>query len=181
MLIAVGSITLMGVTLGGVLGLAARYLAVEGNPLEAELQAMLPGAQCGQCGYVGCAQAAAALARGEAPVTVCPPGGKEVTAKLAQRLGITVDLSAHQEQVPQYAQVMEEYCIGCTRCIRECSVNGIIGSNKMIHTVMTDNCHGCAKCASVCPTDAIKMHPILTTLTTWHWPKPNAPTTARLQ
>ena len=76
MLMSVGSLAVMGLTLGSVLGVASRYLAVEANPIEAELQAMLPGSQCGQCGYVGCAQAAAALAKGEAPVTLCPPGGK---------------------------------------------------------------------------------------------------------
>ena len=74
MFIAVASLTLMGVALGGLLGLAARYLAVEENPLEAELQALLPGSQCGQCGFVGCAQAAVALARNEVALTLCPPG-----------------------------------------------------------------------------------------------------------
>ena len=49
MLIAVGSLTVIGVALGGLLGIAARLLAVEEDPLEVELQAMLPGSQCGQC------------------------------------------------------------------------------------------------------------------------------------
>ena len=114
MLIAVGSLTVMGVALGGMLGAAARFLAVEENPLEEELKAMLPGSQCGQCGYVGCGQAAAALARGEAPVTLCPPGGRAVAEALAKKLGVTADLSEHEEKVPEYAVVREELCIGCT-------------------------------------------------------------------
>ena len=93
MLMSVGSLAVMGLTLGSVLGVASRYLAVEANPIEAELQAMLPGSQCGQCGYVGCAQAAAALAKGEAPVTLCPPGGKATVEALAAKLGVKVDLS----------------------------------------------------------------------------------------
>ena len=181
MLIAVGSLTVMGVALGGMLGAAARFLAVEENPLEAELQAMLPGSQCGQCGYVGCAQAAAALARGEAPVTLCPPGGKAVAEKLAKRLGVSADLSAHEEKAPEYAVILEEYCIGCTRCIKECSVDGIIGANKLMHTVMSEACHGCGKCAKVCPTDAIKMVPIPLTLSGWHWPKPKSGGSLHLQ
>ena len=68
MLIAVGSLAVMGLALGGLLGTAARYLAVEENPVEGQLKEMLPGSQCGQCGYVGCGQAAAALATGQAPV-----------------------------------------------------------------------------------------------------------------
>ena len=172
MLMAVGSLTLMGVALGGMLGVVARFLAVEEDPLEAELQAMLPGSQCGQCGYVGCAQAAAALARGEASVTLCPPGGKAVAEQLAKKLGVTVDLSDHQPQVPVYASIVEELCIGCTRCLKECSVDGIIGASKLMHTVVAEVCHGCAKCAQVCPTDAIRMLEVPVTLASWHWPKP---------
>jgi electron transport complex protein RnfB len=173
MLMAIGSLTAMGVTLGSILGAAAKFLAVEENPLEEELKAMLPGSQCGQCGYVGCAQAAAALAKGEASITVCPPGGKAVIEALAKKLGVTADLTEHEEKVPEYAFIQEELCIGCTRCIRECSVDAILGANKLMHTIIAEPCHGCAKCSEVCPTDAIIMKPIQVTVGTWHWPKPN--------
>lgn len=174
MLIDVGSLTIMGVALGGLLGTAARYLAVREDPLEEELKAMLPGSQCGQCGYVGCAQAAAALARGEAPVTVCPPGGKAVAEALAKKLGVTADLSEHVEQVPVYARIEESLCIGCTRCLKECSVDAIYGATKLMHTVITDACHGCGKCVLVCPTDAIVLVPVPQTVASWHWPKPES-------
>jgi electron transport complex protein RnfB len=172
MLIAVSSLTALGLGLGGMLGLAARLLVVEEDPLETELQALLPGSQCGQCGFVGCAQAAAALARGEAAVTLCPPGGKAVAEQLAKRLGVTADLSDHVQRAPVYAQIAEELCIGCTRCLKECSVDGIVGANKLMHTVVAEVCHGCAKCAQVCPTQAITMIPVPVTLAGWHWPKP---------
>jgi electron transport complex protein RnfB len=162
----------MGVALGGILGAAARFLAVEENPLEEEIKALLPGSQCGQCGYVGCAQAAAALAKGEAPVTLCPPGGRAVAEALAKKLGVTADLSEHEEKAPAYAYIQEELCIGCTRCIKECSVDAIFGANKMMHSVIAEVCHGCEKCVKVCPTEAIVMRPIPVTLGSWHWPKP---------
>lgn len=173
MWIAVGSLTVMGVALGGLLGIAARLLAVEEDPLEQELQAMLPGSNCGQCGYVGCALAAQALAKGEAPVTVCPPGGRAVAESLAKKLGVTADLSEHEDKGPEYAVIEEDLCIGCTRCIKECSVDAIMGASKLMHTVIVDACHGCAKCFKVCPTDAIKMCRVPVTLSTWHWPKPD--------
>ena len=172
MLTAVGSLTAMGVALGGMLGVAARLLAVEEDPLELELQALLPGSQCGQCGFVGCAQAAAALARGEASVTLCPPGGKAVAEQLAKRLGVTVDLTDQVQRVPVYAVIDEELCIGCTRCVKECSVDGIVGASKLMHTIVAEVCHGCSKCAQVCPTDAIRMVEVPLTLAAWHWPKP---------
>lgn len=173
MLTAVGSLTAMGIVLGGVLGAAARLLAVEEDPLELELLDMLPGSQCGQCGFVGCAQAAAALARGEAPVTLCPPGGKAVAEKLAKRLGVTADLSEQEQKAPAFAFIDEALCIGCTRCTKVCSVDGIVGANKQMHTVIAEACHGCAKCTEVCPTDAIQMVAPTPTLATWHWAKPN--------
>lgn len=172
MLMAIGSLTAMGVTLGTILGAAAKFLAVEENPLEEELKALLPGSQCGQCGYVGCAQAAAALAKGEAPITLCPPGGKAVIEALAKKLGVTADLSEHEEKGPEHAFIIEDLCIGCTRCIRECTTDSILGANKLMHTIIVDSCHGCGKCVEVCPTEAIVMRPIEVTVGTWHWPKP---------
>lgn len=172
MLTAVLSLTVIGVALGGVLGTAARLLAVKVDPLEADLQALLPGSQCGQCGYVGCAQAAKALAAGDAAVTLCPPGGKATAEALAKRLGVSVDLSEHVERGPEYAVIDEALCIGCTRCIKECSVDGIFGSTKVMHTILHEACHACGKCIPVCPTEAIRMQPVPVTLSTWHWPKP---------
>jgi Na+-translocating ferredoxin:NAD+ oxidoreductase subunit B len=172
MLIDVGSLTVLGTLLGGVLGTAARYLAVQEDPLEEELKSLLPGSQCGQCGFVGCGQAAAALARGEAPVTLCPPGGKAVAEQLAKKLGVTADLSAQVDKPRENAFIVEDQCTGCTRCLRECSVDAILGSTKLMHTIIADVCHGCGKCAAVCPTGAIEMQPIAPTIVTWHWPKP---------
>jgi len=154
------------------LGIAARLLVVEEDPLEVELLAMLPGSQCGQCGFVGCAQAAAALARGEAPVALCPPGGKAVAEQLAKRLGVTLDPAAAVSHAPVHAVIDEDLCIGCTRCLKDCSVDAIVGASKLMHTVVAEVCHGCAKCAAVCPTDAIRLVEVPVTLAGWHWPKP---------
>jgi len=176
MLIDVASLTVIGVALGGLLGTAARFLAVEEDPLEEELKALLPGSQCGQCGFVGCGQAAAALARGEAPVTLCPPGGKAVAETLAKKLGVTADLSGHVDKGPETAVIDEDFCIGCTRCLKECSVDAILGAGKLMHTVISEACHGCGKCAPVCPTDAIALRPVAPTLAAWHWPKPEGAT-----
>ncbi len=74
MLEAIVGLTALGGGLGVFLGVAARRLHVESSPLEGEIEKILPGQNCGQCGYPGCA-AAAAIAKGEAPVTACPPGG----------------------------------------------------------------------------------------------------------
>ena len=172
MLISVASLSLMGLALGGLLGTAARYLKVEDDPIEAELLSMLPGSQCGQCGFVGCAQAAAALARGEAQVTLCPPGGKATAEALAARLGVKADLSAVADNGPQLAQVAEEICIGCCRCIKACPTDAIVGAAKQIHNVIREACTGCAACVDRCPTEAMTLVPVPVTLQHWIWPKP---------
>jgi Na+-translocating ferredoxin:NAD+ oxidoreductase subunit B len=172
MLLAVGSLALMGATLGSVLGIASRYLAVESDPLEADLLALLPGSQCGQCGYVGCGPAAAAVAKREAPVTLCTPGGRTVAERLARRLGVEADLSGHEDAEPHHAVIDEKLCIGCLRCFQECSTDAIVGAAKQLHTVIIDYCHGCAKCFHTCPTQAVTMRKIQVNLADWHWHKP---------
>lgn len=169
---AVISMTVLGSGLGLILGFAARRLAVETDPLEAELEALLPGSQCGQCGFAGCRQAAAAVAAGNAEVTVCPPGGVMVASAIADKLGVPFDPSAAEEPEPKIAFINEKLCIGCTRCINVCTTDAIVGAAKQMHTVVADACHGCGKCVAECPTEGIRLRPVPDTLETWHWHKP---------
>jgi electron transport complex protein RnfB len=168
---AIASLTLLGLLLGLLLGCAARYLRVESNPLATELKALLPGANCAQCGYPGCDSAAQALAAGEAAPTLCPPGGKALLEVLAAKLGVSVDLaSAYQE--PGVARVNEAICIGCAHCFKLCPTDALVGAPKQLHTVIETACIGCGKCVAVCPTECLQLHPLTPTLQTWYWPKP---------
>lgn len=172
MLIAVASLTTLGLILGLLLGIASRRLAVEGNPLVEDIQAILPGSQCGQCGFPGCAGAAQALADGAAPVTLCPPGGREVVAALATKLGVEVDLAGVKETGPMIAEVKEDLCIGCTRCYKICPTDAIMGAAKHIHNVFREACTACGKCVDACPTEAIALRDVPVTLQSWYWRKP---------
>ncbi|SNY92905.1 electron transport complex protein RnfB [Cohaesibacter sp. ES.047] len=172
---AMSALLIMGIVLGGSLGLAAYYLKVEGNPIAGEIETLLPGSNCGQCGFLGCSDAANALATNNAPVTLCPPGGKSLATDLANKLGIEADLSDMEDSGPVIAFVFEDLCIGCTKCIKRCPTDAIIGASKQIHGVVDDACTGCRKCADVCPTGAITMRLETPTLQTWHWPKPDLP------
>lgn len=175
MIVPLISLTVLGVVLGLILGLAARFFKVEGNPLVEELEALLPGSQCGQCGYPGCSGAAQALADGSAPVTLCPPGGRAVVVALAARLGVEADLSGVPDAAPNIAEVHEELCIGCTRCYKVCPTDAILGAAKHIHAVFKEACTACGSCVDVCPTEAIVLHPVPPTLQSWGWGKPGAP------
>jgi electron transport complex protein RnfB len=172
MLAALFSLTLLGLALGFGLGVAARKLAVEGNPLVAELEAMLPGSQCGQCGFPGCAGAAQALADGSAPITLCPPGGRPLIEALAAKLGVDADVGGLADEGPKVAEVLEDLCIGCTKCYKICPTDAILGAAKQIHSVFREACTACGKCIDVCPTEATRMVPVPVTLQTWYWDKP---------
>jgi len=173
MLMATLALTVLGIGLGVLLGFAARFFAVEPeNPLVKEIEAMMPGSQCGQCGFPGCSGAAHALVAGEAPITCCPPGGKALVEQLAEVLGVSAE--GAELAVPMVASINEAECTGCTRCYRACPTDAVVGANGQIHIVMQSACTGCAKCAEACPEDCVSLNAESATLDTWRWNKPEA-------
>ena len=55
------------------------------------------------------------------------------------------------------AVITESECIGCTKCIKACPVDAIIGSGKLMHAIITQECTGCGLCVEPCPVDCIEM------------------------
>ena len=174
MLIAILVLAVMGLVLGGLLGIAVRYMATgDEDPIVGEIESMLPGSQCGQCGFPGCTPAAEAIANGSAEVTCCPPGGRALAERLAALMDI--DLSSLGETPEaQVAMINEELCTGCTRCYKACPTDAIVGASKQIHIVMNKACTGCNKCVDTCPEDCISLQTQELDLTRWHWHKPEA-------
>lgn len=128
--------------------------------LADRIDAALPQTQCTRCGYPDCASYAQAVASGEAEINQCPPGGSEGIARLAALTGRPVlPLSAaHGVEAPRTVAVIDEnWCIGCTLCLKACPTDAIVGLNKRMHTVITPHCTGCKLCLPVCPVDCIQM------------------------
>lgn len=173
-LFAIASLTVMGLVLGFLLGAAARFFRVDEDPLLDEIERLMPGSQCGQCGFPGCRPAAEALVAGQAPATLCPPGGRALAEQLAQMLSIDLDLSGVKDQQPMVARVDETNCIGCTRCYKVCPTDALVGAQKQIHAVVADACIACGKCVEICPTECLQLHPVKVTLRNWRWPAPEA-------
>ena len=124
------------------------------------IQRILPQTQCGQCGFAGCQPYAAALARGEADIDRCPPGGAEGARALARLLGRQakpVNPENGVEGPVRVALIREAECIGCTKCIQACPVDAIIGGSKLMHTVLPELCTGCELCIPPCPVDCIDL------------------------
>lgn len=130
------------------------------NPQAARIHAALPQTQCTRCGLPDCAAYAQAIADGEAEINQCPPGGAEGIARLAALTGRPVlPLNpANGPEGPRAVAVIDEgWCIGCTLCIDACPTDAILGSNKLMHTVIDVYCTGCELCVPVCPVDCISM------------------------
>ena len=73
----------IGLIAGAGLAIASVLMAVPVDEKAEAIEKALPGANCGACGFSGCAGYAAALAKGEAQPGLCAPGGKEAAAAIA--------------------------------------------------------------------------------------------------
>ncbi len=176
-LIAILTIGFIAGLFGLILGYSAIRFKVEGNPLVDQIDAILPQTQCGQCTFPGCRPYAEALAKGEAPINQCPPGGESTIVLLAELLDTEIltlnDEHGEHNDVPLVAIIREDVCIGCTLCIQACPVDAILGSAKHMHTVITAECTGCELCLPPCPVDCIDMIPTRQGIDHWTWHKPN--------
>ena len=183
-LIPVLIVAAIGLIAGLGLSAASLIMAVPTDETAEQLTQALPGANCGACGFSGCAGYAAALSKGESKVGLCPVGGKAVAEECAAILGTDAG-----EVTPKAAivrclgtcdntTVKMDYtgfescaaavllyggmntcrfgCIGLGDCAKECEYHAIELCNE-IAIVDRDLCVGCGKCAKVCPKQIIEI------------------------
>ena len=147
------------------------------SALAGQIDALLPQTQCTQCGYPACRPYAEAMAKGEADINQCPPGGEAGIRKLAALLGREykpLNPKNGIERPRRVAVIDEARCIGCTLCIQACPVDAIVGASKLMHTVVTELCSGCDLCVPPCPVDCIEMVPAIGADALWDQPRASA-------
>ncbi|MDR1613903.1 MAG: RnfABCDGE type electron transport complex subunit B [Planctomycetota bacterium] len=183
------AMTAMGAVLAFILAVASKKFAVETNPkVELVLEA-LPGANCGGCGYAGCAAYAEAVALKNADPTLCAPGGAEVGLAIARILGVTVDVGKARfvalcgcqkkdvKTVAVYSGIQScrgaslfglgggwldcRYgCLGYGDCARACPFGAITMGPDRRPVVDEARCAGCRKCSVACSRNLMTASPI---------------------
>ena len=136
-----------------------------------QILSALPHTQCTRCGYADCAAYAQAIASSGAAINQCPPGGVEGIRHLSTITGLPFEPLNPVNGIEgprSVAFIDEEWCIGCTLCIKTCPVDAIFGSNRQMHTVIESNCTGCELCLPVCPVDCIGLENVTGTQTGWN-------------
>lgn len=177
----------VGLFVGFLLVTAGEKFKVEVNEQEVAVRAELPGNNCGGCGYPGCDGLAAAIAKGEAPVSGCPVGGAAVAAKIAEIMGTeagdvvkkvayvhctgSCDVAASKGEyygmqdcraaaaIPGGGSKACSFgCKGLGSCVKVCD-NDAIHIINGVAVVDRSKCGACGKCVKVCPNNLIEIIP----------------------
>ncbi len=177
----------VGLFIGIFLGIAGQKLAVEVDEREEAIIGVLPGNNCGGCGYAGCSGLAAAIVNGEAEIGGCPVGGAPVAAKIGEIMG--QEAGEQERQVAfvkcggtcekahdtynyygiedcKMASMMQDSgpkgcdygCLGYGSCVKACPFDAIHIIDG-IAVVDKEKCKACKKCIAACPKHLIELVP----------------------
>ncbi len=176
-----------GLCIGLLLGVAGKKFAVEIDEKEEKIRGLLPGNNCGACGYAGCDDLAKAMVSGEAPPAACPVGSEESAAEIAKVLGVSAGtrekMTAHVNcqgtcdktknkyryygiqdcrklaLIPGRGEKACDYgCMGLGSCKDICQFHAIVIKDG-IAVVDKEICKACGQCVDICPNHLIEMIP----------------------
>ena len=185
-------LAVLGVLVGLFLGFASDKFAVEVDEKEQKVRQLLPGNNCGGCGYAGCDAMAKAIAAGEAPVNGCPVGGASVAAAIGEVMGVSAEETVKKTAFVKCSgtcdkvTVKYEYygeadcrelgvvpgagekgcshgCMGYGSCVKACQFDAIHVVNG-VAVVDQEKCTACGACTKVCPNHLIELLPVSNTV-----------------
>ncbi len=191
MLYAIVIMFCLGFTCSLILALASRIFFVAEDPKIQAIKSVLPGINCGGCGFVNCEGAAKALLKGKAGITVCVTGGTDVIEALALVTGTgggramlksAVMLCQGLHRLParfDYHGISDcrgsfllwggpegcpQACLGLGSCLHACLLGAISRGPDGLPRIDATQCMGCGRCLKVCPTGAIRLQNAAETL-----------------
>ncbi|MBF0376628.1 MAG: FAD-dependent oxidoreductase [Desulfamplus sp.] len=175
----------LGLIIGGALAFASKIFYVYVDPKVEAITGVLPGANCGGCGFPGCGPNAEAIAVGKSSPTSCVAAGPEVAAAIAEIMGVSV--SAKEPEIARpgcyygtkdadikylYDGIndcraasmvfggMKECNIGCLgfgTCVKACMFGALEMGEYGLPVVNMEKCTGCGSCQKVCPKNIIRL------------------------
>jgi len=181
---AVISMSIIGFLAGVGLSVAWKFFYVAEDPRIESVKAVLPGVNCGSCGFAGCAGAARAIVTGKASINVCLIGGFKVSTQVAEILGLkasyneskiaTVGCVSSLRMETRYnykgledcraenlfyggSNICERGCLGKGSCFKVCQFDAIHISLDLVPEIDENKCLGCGKCVEVCPTGVLSL------------------------
>jgi len=187
LLISVLTMGLLGAVFAFGLSIAQKKLRVEEDPRIDAVEGVVPGANCGGCGYPGCRAFSEAVVKGDAPPDGCPVGGKETAAAVAEILGIQLEESERRVAVlmcrgtneaakrkAEYRGIDQCYaaalvqqgdkfcaygCLGFGDCVEVCAFDALHMGDAGLPVVDRGACTACGKCVKACPKHLFELHP----------------------
>ena len=185
----IGSLIVLGLLalfLGIILAVASKVFHMDVDPRVEQVEALLPGANCGACGLAGCAAAAEHIVAGDASPAACPVCSKDARAQIFELMGL-----AAQEAEPKLARMVcgggtgckdkEDYhgvddcraavlvhggakacryaCVGLGSCVDACPFEAIFMGEDGLPHVIEERCTACGACERICPTNVIQVMP----------------------
>ena len=182
-IVAIGG---MGVIFGALLAIASKIFEVKKDERIPMVLDLLPGANCGGCGYAGCSAYAEAMVLEGVPTNYCPSCSDEAIKKISEILGRNAEKRERNvafvmcsgthgvaKEVYTYEGRLDCHtaiklggghkscsfgCIGFGSCISKCS-NDAISIKNGIAVVEKEKCYGCGACVIECPKNIIKLFP----------------------
>ncbi len=179
------SMGFLGALFAAGLSVASKVFAVETDPRADQVEEVLPGANCGACGFAGCRAFAEAAADGKAPADGCPVGGSKVASLVAKILGVEVAEGAVRKVAQVLcsgghaeAKIVAEYhgprdcrvaqntqngsfkacgygCLGLGTCVAACPFDAMYMDDNGLPVIIEEKCTGCGMCVRACPRDII--------------------------
>lgn len=177
----------LGLVMGLGLAIASKIFAVQVDPNIEKIRDLLPGANCGGCGFPGCDGFAKAVAEGEVNVSKCVALPSENLDAISELLGVSAQ--AEEKKVARVLcrgdseNCISRYkysgisdcraaamlaggpsscrfgCVGLLTCAKSCPFGAITLSDKGIATIDEDKCTGCGTCVDACPKNGIVLMP----------------------
>ena len=186
-IIPVISLGSMGLIFGGILAYASQKFAIKIDQRISEISDILPGANCGGCGFPGCDSFADAVVNKRAPISGCPVGGTEITEKISRIMGVETEKKIREvahiicsgdelkcKNRFEYSGIQDcraatmiaggakgcKYgCLGLGTCLQVCAFNAIEITDDKIAKIIPERCTACGKCIKACPKQVISLVP----------------------